>query len=125
MNSMFSIGLATCLLISTSPLVAAESMEMPASAQMRESTTPGPIVKAMVSEAVRLAAERPVRERHPPASARTWRRTGMGALIGLGAGAALGMTVGQEACLNEPRWHCAKVGIPFAAIGALVAWLHE
>jgi hypothetical protein len=48
-----------------------------------------------------------------------------GGLIGFGIGGALGMTVGQEACLHEPRWHCLKVGLPFAAIGALIGWLHK
>jgi hypothetical protein len=48
-----------------------------------------------------------------------------GGLIGFGIGGALGMTVGQEACLHEARWHCLKVGMPFAAIGALIGWLHN
>ena len=48
-----------------------------------------------------------------------------GGLIGFGVGGVLGMTVGQEACLHEPRWHCLKVGVPFAAIGALIGWLHK
>jgi hypothetical protein len=50
----------------------------------------------------------------------------IGGLAGLGIGAALGTTVGAEACLHEPRWHCAvKVGVPFAAIGVLIGWLHK
>jgi hypothetical protein len=49
-----------------------------------------------------------------------------GGLIGFGVGAVLGTTVGAEACLHEPRWHCAvKVGVPVAAIGALIGWLHK
>ena len=49
-----------------------------------------------------------------------------GALIGFGIGAALGATVGQEACLHSPRWHCAVgAGTMFAAIGAGIAWLHR
>ena len=50
----------------------------------------------------------------------------MGGLIGFGIGAVLGTTVGAEACLHEPRWHCAvKVGMPIAAIEALIGWLHK
>jgi hypothetical protein len=50
----------------------------------------------------------------------------VGGLVGFGIGAALGTTVGAEACLQEPRWHCAfKVAVPIAALGALVGWLHK
>jgi hypothetical protein len=50
----------------------------------------------------------------------------MGGLIGFGTGAVLGTTVGAEACLHDPRWHSAvKVGVPLAAIGALIGWLHK
>jgi hypothetical protein len=44
-----------------------------------------------------------------------------GAVIGFAAGALAGATVGQEACLNEPLWHCAVPnGLVFAGIGALI-----
>ena len=125
MNSRLSLGLTISLMISTSPLVADEKTEMPTPVNMHTLTTQGPIAKAIASEAIRLGAERSLRQQRSPNFARTWSSVGTGALIGFGVGAALGMTVGQEACLNEPRWHCAKVGIPFAAIGALVAWLHK
>jgi hypothetical protein len=50
----------------------------------------------------------------------------VGGLVGFGIGAALGTTVGAEACLDEPRWHCAvKMGVPTAALGALFGWLHK
>ena len=50
----------------------------------------------------------------------------VGGLVGFGIGAALGTTVGAEACLHEPRWHCAvKVGVPLAAIGVFIGWLHK
>ena len=50
----------------------------------------------------------------------------IGGLAGFGIGAVLGTTVGAEACLHEPRWHCAvKVGVPLAAIGVFIGWLHK
>jgi ABC-type nitrate/sulfonate/bicarbonate transport system permease component len=99
---------------------------LPVTAQERIDRTAGPISRAMTLEAVPLAAERPeVGKQLTPNFARTWSRAGKGALIGFGIGAALGMTVGQEACLNQPRWNCAKVGTPFAVIGAAIAWLHK
>jgi hypothetical protein len=73
----------------------------------------------------RTDAESPLRRQRSPNFARTRHSAGKGALIGFGIGAVLGMTVGQEACLNEPRWHCARVGISGAMIGAAVAWLHK
>jgi len=60
-----------------------------------------------------------------PRMAPSRRSTLTGGLIGFGIGGVLGMTVGQEACLGEPRWHCLKVGVSFAAIGALIGWLHR
>jgi hypothetical protein len=125
MNSMLSMGLITCLMIPPSPLLAEEKAEMPAPVNVQQATTGGPIANAIASEAVRFDAERSPRPPHQAHAARTWSRTATGALIGFGAGAALGMTIGQEACLNEPRWHCAKVGVPFAAVGAVIAWLHR
>jgi hypothetical protein len=50
----------------------------------------------------------------------------IGGIAGFGIGAVLGTTVGAEACLHEPRWHCAvKVGVPLAAIGVFIGWLHK
>jgi hypothetical protein len=50
----------------------------------------------------------------------------IGGLVGFGVGAVLGTTVGAEACLHEPRWHCmVKVGVPIATIGVLIGWLHK
>jgi hypothetical protein len=47
-----------------------------------------------------------------------------GAMIGAGIGAVLASTIGQEACLNAPRWHCAaKGGVTLGALGALIGWL--
>ena len=112
-------------MISTSPLFAEEKAEIPASVTVHQMATDGPIAKAIASEAIRLDAERSPQPQHQARVASTTSRTATGALIGFGAGAALGMTVGQEACLKEPRWHCAKVGVPFAAVGALIAWLHR
>ena len=59
-----------------------------------------------------------------PVIARSRHSILVGGVVGFGIGAVLGATVGAEACLNEPRWHCAaKVGVPIAAIGALLGWL--
>ena len=61
-----------------------------------------------------------------PSYARTGGSIAEGALIGFGVGAVLGSTVGQEACLHSPRWHCAVwAGTMFAAIGAAIAWFHK
>ncbi len=50
----------------------------------------------------------------------------IGGVIGFGIGAALGVTLGAESCLNEARWHCAvKAGASIGAIGAVVGWLHR
>lgn len=44
-----------------------------------------------------------------------------GAIIGAVAGAVLASTVGQEACLGKPRWHCTAMGGSYGAvIGILV-----
>jgi outer membrane lipoprotein SlyB len=46
---------------------------------------------------------------------------GNGAANGFVAGALAGSTVGAEACLNEPLWHCAVAnGLFFAGIGAWI-----
>ena len=51
------------------------------------------------------------------------RRILTGALIGFGVGAALGLTVGQESCLNQSKWVCAANGGGVGAgIGALIGW---
>jgi hypothetical protein len=48
-----------------------------------------------------------------------------GAIIGFPIGAVAGVTIGAEACLREPQWHCAvKGGLVYSAIGALIGWLH-
>jgi hypothetical protein len=45
-----------------------------------------------------------------------------GAIVGAAVVAVLASTVGQEACLGGPRWHCAAGGAAYgAAIGALAA----
>ncbi len=50
----------------------------------------------------------------------------IGGIVGFGVGAALGVTLGAEACLNEPRWHSAvKGGVSIAAIGAVAGWLRK
>jgi len=47
-----------------------------------------------------------------------------GAAVGFGIGAVLGVSIGAEACLNEPRWHCAvKGGVTIGALGAFIGWL--
>jgi hypothetical protein len=125
MNSVLSLGLIAGLMISTSAVAAEERGEPPASVHIPVVTPQVAIGEAIATEALRFNAERLPRRLPSPQLDRTWRHVGTGALIGFGAGAVLGMTVGQEACLNEPRWHCAKVGLPFAAIGAVVAWLRR
>ena len=81
----------------------------------------GPISRTAAVEAARLAAQPTVAA--PPAFARTRRAIAKGAVIGFGVGALLGSTVGQEACLHSPRWHCAvAAGTAFGVIGAAVAW---
>ena len=122
---LLSLTVIAFLTISTIPLAAQETTSMLSPANVGRSTVPGPIATAIASHAARLDAAGTPRSPRSPHLARTWSGVGTGALIGFGAGAVLGMTIGQEACLNEPRWHCAKVGIPFAAVGALVAWLHK
>jgi hypothetical protein len=74
-----------------------------------------------------VAGERPeLRAAFSPSVAPSRDSILMGGLIGFGSGAVLGTTVGAEACLHEPRWRCAvKVGVPIAAIGALIGWLHK
>jgi hypothetical protein len=112
--------------LSPTLILALMTSALPVTAQEKIDRTMGPISRVMTFEAVRLAAERPeVGKQHTPNFARAWSSVGKGALIGFGIGATLGMTVGQEACLNQPRWHCAKVGLPFAVIGAAIAWLHK
>ena len=74
-----------------------------------------------------VAGERPERLAAPsPKVAPSRDSILIGGLIGFSIGAVLGTTVGAEACLHEPRWHCAvKVGVPIGAIGALIGWLHK
>jgi hypothetical protein len=46
-----------------------------------------------------------------------------GATSGFLAGVLLGPTVGAEACLNRPMWHCVvEGGVGLAVIGALLDW---
>ena len=48
-----------------------------------------------------------------------------GAAIGFPIGAIAGVTIGAEACLGKPKWHCAVgAGLTYSAIGALIGWLH-
>ena len=117
--SSMLIGLAA----SAVPATAREGNDVAVSIDAYRAAPEGPIVRAVGLEASRLA------ESHgqpaPASAAGTGRRVATGAAIGFGIGAVLGMTVGQEACLNEPRWHCAKVGAPFAIIGAVIGWLRK
>jgi hypothetical protein len=49
-----------------------------------------------------------------------------GAAYGFMIGALAATTVGSEACLHEPMWHCAVGGgLEFAGIGALLDWAHK
>jgi hypothetical protein len=96
------------------------------SAQWRVERSPAGLVPARLFErSFSIEFEQPTTNpevRSTVAARRTsiW----VGGLLGLGIGAALGTTVGAEACLHEPGWHCAvKVGVPMAAIGAVVGWL--
>jgi hypothetical protein len=125
-KAALSLTLIVCVTALVIPVAAQDETASSASAKTREPAIQGPVAKTLAREAIRLAAERPEVGK-PLASnfARTWSSVGKGALVGFGIGAALGMTVGQEACLHEPRWHCTKVGLPFAAIGAAIAWLHK
>ena len=48
-----------------------------------------------------------------------------GATIGFPIGIVAGVTVGAEACLGRPKWHCAiGGGLTYSALGALIGWLH-
>jgi hypothetical protein len=126
MRSARSLTLTACLVASVIPVAAHDGTKTVASFHIHELSTHVPVAKAITREAIRLSRGRlGVGKQLTPNSARTWSSVGKGALIGFGIGAALGMTVGQEACLNQPRWHCAKVGVPFAVIGAAIAWLHK
>ncbi len=49
-----------------------------------------------------------------------------GVLIGAAIGVLAGTTIGAEACLDSPMWHCAAGGAAvWGGIGALVDWLHK
>lgn len=49
-----------------------------------------------------------------------------GFIIGAAIGAASAATIGAEACLDSPLWHCAVGGaLGFGAFGALIDWLHK
>jgi hypothetical protein len=51
-----------------------------------------------------------------------WDGAGAGFLLG----ALLGPTVGAEACLNRPMWHCVvEAGVELGAIGALIDYEHK
>ena len=48
-----------------------------------------------------------------------------GAIIGFPIGVFAGVTLGAEACLHRPKWHCAVGGgLTYSALGALIGWLH-
>jgi hypothetical protein len=48
-----------------------------------------------------------------------------GAIIGFPIGVFAGVTWGAEACLGQPKWHCAvRGGLTYSALGALIGWLH-
>lgn len=125
MKSVLSLLLVACLVISTVPLGAQARVEA-ASLDVRESTTQAPVAGARIPIVVPLGAIllEPSRELSP-IFAKTSGSVAKGAIIGFAVGAVLGTTVGQEACLHSPRWHCAVgAGTMFAAIGGLIAWLH-
>ena len=47
-----------------------------------------------------------------------------GMLLGLGIGAIAGATIGAEACLHKPLWHCGvAASVTYGAVGALIDWL--
>lgn len=49
-----------------------------------------------------------------------------GIIIGAGIGIVAGTTIGAEACLDSPMWHCAAGGAAvWGGIGALVDWLRK
>jgi hypothetical protein len=126
MGSARSLTLIACFAASVISVAAHDGPETAASFDTRELTTHGPVGKAITHQAIRVTTERlEVGKQLTPNFARIWSSVGKGALIGFGIGSALGMTVGQEACLGQPRWHCAKVGVPVAVIGAAIAWFHK
>jgi hypothetical protein len=48
-----------------------------------------------------------------------------GAALGFALGGLAGVTVGAEACLRQPMWHCfVASGIEMGALGAYVDWRH-
>jgi hypothetical protein len=48
-----------------------------------------------------------------------------GAIIGFPIGVLAGVTIGAEACMGKPKWHCAVGGgLTWSGIGALIGWLH-
>ena len=125
MNFVVSRALAICLVISALPVGAQERTETAVSFDMPERTTEGLFAKASTPDAIRLAVHASkVGTPLPSSFAKTDRRVMKGALIGFGIGALLGTTVGQEACLHSPRWHCAVgAGTMLGAIGAVIVWL--
>jgi hypothetical protein len=49
-----------------------------------------------------------------------------GFIIGAAIGVLAGTTIGAEACLDSPMWHCAVGGAAvWGGIGALADWLHK
>jgi hypothetical protein len=49
-----------------------------------------------------------------------------GAAYGFGVGVLAGITIGAEACLHRPAWHCVvESGVSYAAVGTLMDWRHK
>ena len=104
----------------TMVLVAAVLAGVPAGAEER---TVQPIARSIHAHAARLAGQ-PGSRVPATNAARTGRSVAKGAVIGFGVGAVLASTIGQEACLDSPRWHCAVGGgVLFGLIGGAIAWL--
>src|SRR5262245_44274065 len=104
-------------------LVASMAAAIPVSAQDGAAR---PIARAMELHAKRLARVAQIAQPAPPPASKagSGKRVVTGAAIGFGVGAVLGSTIGQEACLDSPVWHCAVgSGALFGAIGGLIAWL--
>ena len=119
MKFALSLALVTYLMSSAFPVAAQEKTEAVGSFTIRADAN------VIIPDAIGRAAE-PLGQPRSPNVARSGGGVAKGALIGFGIGAVLGATVGQEACLHSPRWHCAVGGgAMFAAIGAGIAWLRK
>ena len=131
MKSALSLMLIVCLAASTVPVRAQGTS--PASVPRITQESVSHAVSAVTLDVVQIQSshsrlvggvDQSASPQQPSASRGT--RAAIGAVIGFATGAVLGVTVGQEMCLNAPRWHCAAMGGGmFGALGAAVGWRYK